>query len=141
MTTELKYMDLVYEKVSVEDAKKALDEDRNNVRQLDWTHKRWRPPETTLLADTVAWLNDLPEGARPVEVARCYPRIVNDLCRLWKTPARWERYMESLLVVRREKRTRRGFPEPILKELAALSAHHAMLYPAAPPRLWSTVRR
>lgn len=141
MTIELKSMDLVYEKVSVEDAKKALDEDRNNVRQLNWTHRRRSPPETTLLADTVAWLNDLPEEVQPVEAARCYPRIVNDLYRLWKTPARWERYMESLLVVRRENRKRKGFPEQILAELAALSAHHAMLYPAAPSGLWSSVRR
>jgi hypothetical protein len=141
MDLELKPMDFDYEKVSVEDARKALDDDRNNVRQLDWTHKRCSPPETTLLAVTVAWLNELPEGVRPVEVARCYPRIVNDLCRLWKTPARWERYMESLLVVRREKRIRQGFPEQILAELAALSAHHAVLYPAAPEGAWSTVRR
>jgi len=141
MDNELKPMDFVYEKVSVEDARKVLDDDRNNVRQLNWAHKRRSPPETTLLADTVAWLNDLPEGVRPIEVARCYPRIVNELYRLWKTPARWERYMESLLVVRREKRTRQGFPDQILAELSALSAHHAALYPAAPAGVWSTVRR
>jgi hypothetical protein len=141
MAIELKPMDFVYEKVSVEDAKKALDGDLDNSDQNEWTNKRSSPPETTLMAITVSWLNDLPEGVRPVELARCYPRIVNDLCRLWKTPARWERYMESLLVVRREKRMRKGFPEQILTELAALSAHHAALYPAAPAGAWSTVRR
>ena len=140
MAIELELMDFVYEKVSVEDARKALDDDLG-TDQHEWTDKRRSPPETTLLAVTVAWLNDLPEGARPVEVARCYPRIVNDLCRLWKTPARWERYMESLLMVRREKRMRRGFPEKILTELAALSAHHAALYPAAPAGVWSPDRR
>ena len=140
MTIELEPMDFVYEKVSVEDARKALDENLDNSDQNEWTNKR-APPETTLLAVTVAWLNDLPEGARPVEVARCYPRIVNDLCRLWKTPARWERYMESLLMVRREKRMRRGFPQQILTELAALSAHHAALYPAAPAGIWSPDRQ
>src|SRR5258706_13825376 len=140
MANEHKPIDFVYEKVSVEDCRKALDENLDNSDQDEWTNKR-TPPETTLLAVTVAWLNDLPEGARPVEVARCYPRIVNDLCRFWKTPVRWERYMESLLVVRREKRIRRGFPEQILAELAALSAHHAALYPAAPEGAWSSVRR
>ena len=125
-------MDFVYEKVSVEDAKKARDGDINDSCQEDWTDKRRPVRETTLLATTVSWLNDLPEVVRPVELAQRYPRIVNDLCRLWKTPAQWDRYMDDLLVVRRETRTRQGFPAQVVSELAALGAHHATLYPAAP---------
>ena len=122
-----------YEKVSLEEARKVLDEDIGDpAAQQSWTDKRQGAHEATLLDATTRWLAHLPDAARPAELAQRYPRIANELCRLWKQPAQWERYMTELLIVRSAGRQRQGFPAQVASELAALAAHHARVYPAAP---------
>ena len=124
---------LDYKKVSLEEARKVLDEDVNAAaEQQTWSGKRSSAGDATLLDTTAAWLAGLPESARPVELAQRYPRIANELCRLWRQPARWERYMAELLIVRSAARTRRGFPPRVASELAALAAYQTKAFPAAP---------
>lgn len=120
-----------YEKVSVEEAKKVLDEAENGPpTEPDWVNQR-RPVEVALLPATAQWLADLPAAIRPNELPQHYPRIANDLCRLWRQPARWDRYVADLLIVKRGDRPRQGFPAQVASELGALTAHHEMLYPPA----------
>ena len=87
--------------------------------------QRGGPP---LLDATVAWIAQLPEHLRPVELARDFPRIANRLCETWRRPSACERYFDDLLVDRRG--GRKGFPLKIASELTELRAHYARLYPA-----------
>ncbi len=118
-----------YEKVSVEDAKKALEQEAGGARhKQDWTAQR-SAAVVKLLPATEKWLAGLPERVRPVELARGYPRIANDLARLWQQPKEWDVFLDELLLVRYGDRVRQGFPAPVASELAALNNHHTTLYP------------
>ncbi len=119
-----------FEIVSVEEAKKVLDFDENGPpTEPDWIQKRHPPPAVALLPEAEQWLARLPDAVRPSELQKSYPRIVNDLCRLWRQPARWERYMADLLIVQRGDRPRQGFAPRVASELTALAAHHEESFP------------
>ena len=96
-------------------------------------NRRAQPP-AKLLAATARWLLELPQGIRPYALAKLYPRIANDLCRLWRQPALWQQYASDLMIVRRDDRPRQGFPARVASELAARIAHHTQLYPPLPVR-------
>jgi hypothetical protein len=71
-----------------------------------------------LSAETVAFLSSLDQSVRPYQLAVRFPRIVNNLARLWEQPAKLDRYLDDLLVDTRG--NRQGFPMRILTELVAL---------------------
>jgi hypothetical protein len=119
---------LEFEKVSMEEARSALNGDPAKPGVNKSTDKRTRSPEEPLLNVTRTWLASLPEDVRPVELARQFPRIANRLRHLWKQVARCEVYLNALLVDRRG--TRKGFPAKISHELEALREYHALLYPS-----------
>ena len=118
---------LEFEKVSMEEAKWALNGEPAKPGISKSTDKRARTPEEPLLNITRTWLASLPEDVRPVELARQFPRIANRLRHLWKQVARCEVYLDALLVDRRG--TRKGFSEKISHELEALREYYALLYP------------
>lgn len=94
--------------------------------------KRRRPPVKDDLELSVAGqalLASIEKSARPEKLAALFPRIVNNMARLWKMPREMDRYFEELLTDTRG--SRQGFSLPILMELGTLKDYyHAKLYPA-----------
>ena len=118
---------LEFEKVSVEEAKWALNGEPAKPGVSKSTDKRPGTPEEPLLDVTRTWLASLPEDICPMELARQFPRIANRLRHLWKQVVRCEEYLDDLLVDRRG--TRKGFPPKIAQELEALREYYALLHP------------
>jgi hypothetical protein len=118
---------LEFEKISVAEAKRAVDGEPAKQDANKCTHKRTQPPQEPLLDVTRTWLASLPQEVRPMELARQFPRIANRLRHLWKQVARCEEYLDALLVDRRG--NRKGFPQKITLELEALREYHEVLYP------------
>lgn len=116
-----------FEKVSLAEARWALEGEPAKPGVSNATDKRMRTVEEPLLNVTRTWLASLPQDVRPMELARQFPRIANRLRHLWKQVAKCEQYLDNLLVDRRG--TRKGFPSEISEELEALRQYHALLYP------------
>ena len=114
---------LEFEKLSVEDARRASDSK---------DHPAARASEDTafggdeLLDTTATWLSQLPSSVRPMEVGRHHRRIANKLSTLWKQHAACEAYFDTLLTDRRAEQT--PLPPEILAELTALRKYRATLY-------------
>ena len=121
---------LEFEKISIDEARLALD----GVRAKPGAHKgmdrRTRTSEEPLLNVTKAWLASLPQDVRPKELPQRSPRISNRLRHLWKQVARCEEYLHALLFDYRG--TRKGFPNDIAKELETLREYYALLHPPVP---------
>jgi hypothetical protein len=62
------------------------------------------------------------EAVRPRQLAAAFPRIVNRMAGLWRSPRQMDRYFDDLLTDTRG--TRQGFPLGILMELTALKDHY-----------------
>jgi len=77
--------------------------------------------DSHLSAETVAFLSSLSQSMRPYQLAVRFPRIVNNLARLWQEPGQLDRYLDDLLIDTRG--NRQGFPLRILTELVALKEH------------------
>jgi len=82
-----------------------------------------RVEDQLLLGDTVAWLTGMPLGVRPRALPVRFPRIANELCRLWTDDEALRQYLDTLLVDRRG--GRQGFPPLVTEELAALDHYLA----------------
>lgn len=97
------------------------------IESLDWSlvRRARRLEDWMLLADTSKWLRSLPVGARPVALHKKFPRIANELCRLWFDANALADYFDSLLYDRRP--GRQGFPALIQEELRALHAYSLCL--------------
>ena len=117
---------LPFEKVSLEDAKKALDSattiPRQKVQEQDWRWARTFAPPVPLKDTTVAWLARLPAEVRPRELCSAYPRIANRLCELWPQQDECGQYFDALTVDRRGRR--KGFPHVVAQEIAALRTYY-----------------
>lgn len=71
-----------------------------------------------MLGHTDNWLNGLPKGLRPVHLQAEFPRIANDLARLWTEHAALDLcFAEKEFSPRND---RRGFSPLIKEELLAL---------------------
>jgi hypothetical protein len=111
---------LPFEKVPLDEAKKALDHVKApaKVEESDWRWARkWSPPEP-LKDATTKWLLAIPPQQRPLNLPQAYPRIANRICDLWNDVDVCERYFDELLTDRRGRR--RGFPADVLADLKAL---------------------
>ena len=86
---------------------------------VTWERRAPRPEDDHLLAHTQNWLGALPKGIRPVHLQAKFPRIANDLSRLWPEPAALDHYFAEKEFSPRT--DRRGFP-PLIKEEHALHA-------------------
>ena len=83
-----------------------------------WVRRAPLPEDEHVLGHTLNWLNTLPEGIRPVHLQYAFPRIVNDVSRLWQETAALDRYFDQMEFSPRE--DRRGFPPVIKEELLAM---------------------
>jgi hypothetical protein len=76
-----------------------------------------------------AWLASLDESARPKKLATLFPRIVNRMAALWRTPLQMDRCFEDLLTDNRG--NRQGFPLGVLMELSTLKDYYqTKVFPA-----------
>jgi hypothetical protein len=131
---------LEFEKVSVDDARKALDGPAKNEDKAKPTTAVRRGPDVNpvLLDATVAWMNALPYTVRPTELAQRFPRIANSIAELWPRADRCEPYLDSLMVDQRG--DRKGFPMSIALEVASLRSYYSELHPRA-KSVWDSVER
>ena len=129
---------LEFEKVSVDDARKALDGTPKAEDKPKTDMRRGPDANPVLLDATVAWIAELPYAARPSELARRYPRIANSIAELWRRVARCEEYLDTLLVDQRG--DRKGFPPAVAQELTVLKNYYAELHPSN-QSTWDLVER
>jgi len=83
-----------------------------------WERRSPRPEDDHVLGHTDNWLNALPVGIRPVHLQQDFPRIANELARLWAQTPALDLYFEEKEFSPRE--DRRGFPPLIKEELLAM---------------------
>src|SRR4030095_5403310 len=84
-----------------------------------------QPPtkdDLELNAEGQALLDSLDAGLRPNELAASFPRIVNQMARLWRRPTEMDKYVDGLLVDTRG--NRHGFSLKVLIELTTLKEHY-----------------
>jgi hypothetical protein len=118
---------LEFKKVSVEEARQAVDGEPAKPSASRPNYKRTGIPGEPLLNVTRTWLASLPQDVRPVELPRQFPRIANRLRHIWTQVAACEGYLDGLLVDRRC--NRKGFPLKITQELESLREYYALLHP------------
>ena len=109
----------------------------NAATQVDYSKRRHQPEKDDLVLNTAgqALLAYIEESARPKELAAAFPRIVNHMAKLWKTPREMDRYFEELLADTRG--NRKGFSLKILMELSTLKdVYKAKAYPTAQRDVW-----
>ena len=92
--------------------------------QTDYSKRRHQPEkdDLELSAAGLTWLASIDQSARPIKLAAAFPRIVNRMAKLWKTPRDMDRYFEELLTDTRQ--NRQGFPLKILMELGSLKDYY-----------------
>lgn len=83
-----------------------------------WKRRSPLPEDAHLLGHTDNWLYALPVGIRPVQLQLEFPRIANDLARLWTQTRGLDIYLEEKEFSSRE--NRRGFTPLIQEELRAM---------------------
>ena len=100
------------------------------MTKADYSKRRHQPEKDDLELGAAgqAWLASIEESIRPMQLAAAFPRIVNRMAKLWKTPREMDRYFEELLADTRG--NRKGFALNILMELSTLKDHYqAKVFP------------
>jgi hypothetical protein len=92
--------------------------------QQDFAKARHAPDRTDfqLTLEGDALLASIPPEARPKTLAVKFPRIVNRMATLWRSPRQMDLYFEDLLTDSRG--GRQGFPLSIITELSALKEYY-----------------
>lgn len=88
---------------------------------FNWERRAPRPEDDHLLAHTQNWLSALPKGVRPIYLQVKFPRIANELSRLWPEPAALGHYFEEKEFSPRTDRL--GFPPVIKEELLCMHVY------------------
>ena len=93
-------------------------------RVVDYSKTRHAPSkdDVELNAAGQALLASIEETVRPKQLAAAFPRIVNRMASLWKSPRQMDRYFEDLLTDTRG--SRQGFALGILMELSTLKDYY-----------------
>lgn len=122
---------LEFEKVSLSDARKALEETGPAAyaapkKPENWEEKRSASLDEPLSDAASAWMTELPDAVRPRQLALRYARLANRIAELWEDPARCGRLLDELMTDRRG--GRKGFPLAIASELATLHEHYYRLH-------------
>jgi len=86
-----------------------------------WERRAPRPDDERVLGHTLNWLNALPLGVRPIHMQQEFPRIANDLARLWSETPALDRYFADKEFSPRD--DRHGFPALIKEELLAVHVY------------------
>lgn len=128
-------------KVSIEEAKAALQGDILKKQAAPQPKKDWAPRRMSLersspdLTDrTFKWLASIPPKARPYELAKQFPRIANRLADSWALPFQCEQYLDELMMDSRG--DRKGFPPEVATEIAALKMHFMKTSPSVHFGVW-----
>jgi len=95
---------------------------------VTWERRAPRPEDDHLLAHTQNWLGALPKGIRPIHLQAKFPRIANDLSRLWPEPAALDHYFAEKEFSPRTYRA--GFPPLIKEELLCMHVYSLRNRPA-----------
>jgi len=122
---------LEFEKVSFNDARKALEETGPAAYAVpkkveDWEAKRSQAEPEPLNDATNTWLSEMPDSVQPRQLALRYARLANRLCKVWTDPVKCERLLDDLMMDRRG--GRKGFPLQVANELATLRDHYFRLH-------------
>jgi len=110
----------------------TISDNKPPSAQVDYSERRSAPEKDSLelSAEAQALLASIEESARPRELAAAFPRIVDHIASLWRTPRQMNRYFEQLLTDSREG-VRKGFSLGILMELTALKDYYqTKVFPA-----------
>jgi hypothetical protein len=93
-------------------------------RVVDYSKTRHAPSkdDVELNAAGQALLASIEETVRPKQLAAAFPRIVNRMASLWRSPRQMDLYFEDLLTDTRG--SRQGFALGILMELTTLKDHY-----------------
>jgi len=94
-----------------------------------WERRSANPNDDHVLGHTQNWLNALPKGARPVQLPVTFPRIANDLSRLWSETPALDLYFEEKEFSPRQDRL--GFSPLIKEELLAMHVYSLRNRPAS----------
>jgi hypothetical protein len=113
------------ETVGVADVQQQWASERERADNLAWVARRAPQRRAVLLDTTTAWMAELPQAVRPVNLARRFPRIANSIAELWPRGARCDEYLVTLVVDLRGDRT--GFPPEVAQELTALRRYFSEL--------------
>lgn len=81
-------------------------------------NRRWRQPLDQQLPATARWVATLPSEIQPLALLQRFPRIANDLARVWHDDTELQLHLDELLTDRRG--GRQGFPPEIHQELLML---------------------
>ena len=123
-----------FEKVSLDDARQALDDAVKPVggvsrAAVDHSQRRKAggPGGAEMLRTaTLQWILKLPPHVQPRHLQVRYPRIANRLAAEWDHVAVCETYLESLLTDKRG--GRKGFPLAVAQEIAGLRDYYFRLH-------------
>jgi len=108
--------------------------------QVDYSTRRSAPEKDSqeLSAEAQALLASIEESARPKELAAAFPRIVDQMASLWRTPRQMNRYFEQLLTDSRGG-IRKGFSLGILMELTTLRDYYqTKVFPPTQHDVWDS---
>lgn len=118
-----------FELTDFEDARQVLDDLPPGVAESkrlltgEWAQQRRRPVATdrALTGAAMDWVIGLPPALRPHAACEQFPRVVNAIAESWPDRA----YSLTVLdhMINDYRGGRRGFPEAVQRELAALHAH------------------
>jgi hypothetical protein len=86
-----------------------------------WERRTPQLEDDHLMAHTRNWLDALPKGVRPVQLPASFPRIANELSRLWPDTAALDQYFDDKEFSPRQ--DRHGFPPLIKEELLAMHVY------------------
>jgi len=89
--------------------------------------KQAGPDDFALNREAIRWLASLPDGVRPIELGRDYPRIINTIAAKWVDFIGCRRYLNSLQID--DRGGRQGFRFEIVQEICALREYFDSLYP------------
>ena len=109
----------------------------NAATPVDYSKRRHQPEKDDLELSPagLTWLASIEQSARPIRLAAAFPRIVNRMAKIWKTPREMDRYFEELLADTRG--NRQGFALNILMELSTLKDFYkAKVFPPAQRDIW-----
>lgn len=92
--------------------------------EQDWTKARKQPVafEFELQPETDQWVSSLPSEIRPVNLVEKFPRIANNIARVWRRPVVCDKLLDELLIDHRG--TRQGFPVDVALDILHLKEHY-----------------
>jgi hypothetical protein len=88
------------------------------ISSADTRNRRWRQPLNQQLPAAARWVAGLPSDFQPRALLQRFPRIANDLARVWQDDTELQLQLDDLLTDRRG--GRQGFPPEIHQELSML---------------------